>query len=86
MIKEYQEIQCDYCNKNFKKSNSTFADINNKKPLRIYVADNDNTGESNDFCSLECMLNFLKVNFDKDDTFKIYSYTTLVHEDNDNGG
>lgn len=85
MIKDYQEIQCDCCGQTFKRSNNMSVNIDNKKPLRIYVVDNDITGSSNDFCSLECMLNFLKENFDRDDTFKIYSYSTLIHEDNDNG-
>lgn len=80
MIKEYQEIQCDCCSKTFKKGNGVLTNIN-KKPLTLYVIDDDNTGASCDFCSLECMLNYLKENFDRNDTFKIYSYTTLVCED-----
>lgn len=84
MIKDYQEIQCDCCGQTFKKGNGALTNINTK-PLTLYVIDDDNTGASCDFCSIECMLNYLKENFERDDTFKIYSYTTLIHEDNDNG-
>lgn len=79
MIKEYQKIFCDYCNKSYTRNKNKEEAINdNNIPLTVYVIDDDHTGESHEFCCMDCMTNFIKSHFGINDYYKIYSYSVFV--------
>lgn len=75
MIKEYQEIQCDCCGKIYKRMKEATT---NTKDVILYIADNDFTGASYELCSFDCMVNFLKENFNQDSCYKIYTHTIYI--------
>ena len=79
MIIEYQEIQCDCCYNKYKRSKA-----NNNSSMDLYIIDDDDTGASYQFCSLDCMINYIKNNFVKGKDFKIYAYTVYVQKDEGN--